>query len=242
MKRKIVAITMLFGLILALSGGVISVVTRPKKIPIYSVETEKKQVAISFDAAWGSDKTLRILKLCDDYNVKATFFLVGFWIDANPDLVKEISLRGHEIGTHSETHPQMTKLSTYDKRKELTSSIAKITSITGEQVCLFRAPFGDYNDDLLLVCESLNLFAIQWSKDSLDWKGLSGVEIANRLSTMEQGDIILCHNNSEHILTALPLIFQCAQSKGLEFVKISDLIYHKNYVIDNTGRQKQTLS
>ena len=61
-----------------------------RKVPIYSVETEEKQVAISFDAAWGADKTEGIMEILREYNATATFFLVGFWTDKYPELVKKI--------------------------------------------------------------------------------------------------------------------------------------------------------
>ena len=81
-----------------------------KKVPIYAVQTEEKQVAISFDAAWGADKTQGILEILNEYDVKATFFLVGFWVDKYSGMVKTIDENGMEIGTHSNTHPDMTKL------------------------------------------------------------------------------------------------------------------------------------
>ena len=92
---------------------------KEKKLPVYSVETDENVAAISFDAAWGGDKTLKILDILDEYEVKATFFLVGFWIDAFPELVKEIHNRGHLIGNHSANHPHFNTLSKEEMRKEI---------------------------------------------------------------------------------------------------------------------------
>ncbi len=210
-------------------------------VPIYNVETDKKEVAISFDAAWGADKTLKILNILDEYKIKATFFLVGFWIDTYPDMVLEISLRGHEIGTHSETHPKMSTLTRKQVEEELKSSCAKITKITGKEVKVFRPPFGDYNNQLLEVCNTMNLKAIQWNVDSLDWKGISANEIATRVQKAKSGSIILCHNNSEHIVEALPVIITSLTSKGLSFVKMSDLLIKGDYVIDSQGTMKTVI-
>ena len=79
----------------------------PRKIPVYRVESDKKQVAISFDAAWGNEQTEDLLKILDEHKVKATFFLVGKWVDDFPDDVKSIAAHGNDIGNHSDTHPHL---------------------------------------------------------------------------------------------------------------------------------------
>lgn len=239
MKKVIVAVavTIVAVLVLLTVGGYSLVVANNRKVPIYSVATDNRQVAISFDAAWGADKTLAILDLCDQYDIKVTFFLVGFWIDKYPDMVLEIDKRGHEIGTHTLTHPKMSTLSRENITKELQGSMEKITAITGKPVTLFRPPFGDYNNTLLEVADNLGLYTIQWSVDSLDWKGLSARAITERIQKSVNGDIILCHNNSDHIVEALPLIIASIKNKGLQFVPIGQLIYLDNYYIDNNGRQ-----
>ena len=209
-----------------------------KKLPIYSVKTTENKVAISFDAAWGADKTKDIMNLCESYDVKATFFLVGFWIEKYPDLVKEIYNRGFEIGIHSNTHPDMTKLSKQDMYNELFANVAQIESLTGFTPTLFRPPFGYYNNNLIEVCESLNLYCIEWDVDSLDWKGLSGSDIAGRvINKSKSGSIILFHNNSDNILSGLKLVLEYFKQKQTEVTAIGNLIYRINYKIDNNGTQ-----
>lgn len=239
MKQTLIAVsvTLVCVLLVCGMGGYAAAFANKREVPIYSVDRQDNYVSISFDAAWGADKTRQIMDVCDEYGVKATFFLVGFWIDKYPDMVAEISSRGFEIGTHSETHPQMSKLSETQVRDELTSSSKKIFEITGKPVTLFRPPFGDYNNQLLEVAKGLGLYTIQWSVDSLDWKGLTAREITERVQKSNSGDIILCHNNSDHIVEALPLIFEALKLKGLKFCPIGELIYKDNYYIDNTGKQ-----
>ena len=230
---SLVAVVLVCGM-----GGYSQAFANSKKVPVYRVERNDGYVAISFDAAWGADKTRQIMDVCESYNVKATFFLVGFWMEKYPELVAEMATRGFEIGTHSATHPQMSKLTAEQCNSELLSTCRQIFSITGKRVKLFRPPFGDYNNTLLSVCEQLDLMAIQWSVDSLDWKGLSPQQIAERVQVAQSGDIILCHNNSDHIVEALPLIFQSLQLKGLKFCTIGQLVYTQNYVVDSLGTQK----
>lgn len=209
-----------------------------RKVPIYNVETSEKQVAISFDAAWGADKTQGILDILQEFDVGATFFLVGFWVDDYTDMVKAIDEKGYEIGTHSNTHPDMAKLDSATMKSELETSIQKIKAVTGKEVSLFRAPFGSYNNALIDTAESLNLKTIQWDVDSLDWKGLSASEINNRVSNgVKNGSIILMHNNSDNILEGLRLVLTTLKNKGYKVTSISDLIYHDNFTIDRNGVQ-----
>lgn len=238
---SIIAITLAFT-VSFLNAGSLFFGYASRLVPIYSVETNEKKVALTFDAAWGSDKTQKIVDILKENNVQGTFFLVGFWIEANADKVKMIDDAGLDIGTHSSTHPQMSKLSESQINKELSNSMKLITDITGKEVKFFRPPYGDYNDLLLNVATGLGLKTIQWDVDTLDWKGLSAGEILARVKTYtKNGSIILCHNNSDHIVEALPLIINYLKSENYQMVKISELVYEKDYVVDNNGVQKQNI-
>ena len=210
-----------------------------RKVPIYAVETEERKVAISFDAAWGADKTEGIIELLKEFDVQATFFLVGFWVDEHKDKVEHIANAGYEIGTHSNTHPDMSLLNESEIREELLQSIEKIESITNKKVELFRPPYGSYNDNLISVADGLGLKTIQWDTDSLDWKGLSATNIASRVvSKVKNGSIILMHNNSDNILEGLRLVLTGLKQKGYEVTSVGDLVYHSNYTINNHGIQQ----
>ncbi len=212
--------------------------TTGKKLPIYSVKTDENKVAISFDAAWGADKTRDIMAICDDYGVKATFFLVGFWIEKYPEMVKEIYNNGFEIGIHSNTHPDMTKLTKSQIREELTINIKLIEDLTGFRPKLFRPPYGYYNNNLIDVCEDLGLSCIEWSVDSLDWKGLSAGQLASRVtSKAKNGSIVLFHNNSDNILDGLKMVLEYFKCNKTQVVPIGELIYYENFRINNQGEQ-----
>ena len=207
-------------------------------LPIYSVETSEKKVAISFDCAWGVDYTDTLLDVMAKNNVRCTFFAVQFWVEKYPEYVEKIIAAGHEIGTHSRTHPYMSTLSKAQIQEELTSSSQAIERLTGKKVTLFRPPYGDYNNTLIQTCNEMGLYPIQWDVDSLDWKNLSAKEIALRvINGTKNGSIILCHNNGLHTAEALPLIFSTLQNRGYAFVPISELIYSENYYLDHNGRQ-----
>ncbi len=207
-------------------------------VPVYSVDREEKQVAISFDAAWGADKTQDIIDVLKEYNCGATFFLVGFWVDKYPEMVKAIDDAGLEIGTHSNTHPDMAKLSESTIRSELETSVSKITAITGKTVELFRPPYGSYNNTLLKTCASLNLIPIQWDVDSLDWKGLSAGEVVKRVcGKVQNGSIILMHNNADNVIDSVRLTLDFLLKSGYKVTSVGDLVYKQDYTIDANGIQ-----
>ncbi len=209
-----------------------------RELPIYRVERQDNKIAISFDCAWGTDYTDQLLEIMDKHNVKCTFFAVEFWSKKNPEYIKKISDFGHEIGTHSATHPYMSKLDKQTIIKELSTSTNEIEKITGKKVELFRAPYGDYNDRLISTARELNLFTIQWDVDSLDWKDLSAKQICERvIKRVKSGSIVLFHNQGLNTAEALPTIITELKAKGYEFVSIGELIYRDNYKMRTDGSQ-----
>ncbi|MBO7344534.1 MAG: polysaccharide deacetylase family protein [Clostridia bacterium] len=209
-----------------------------KELPIYYVKTEERKIAISFDCAWGVDYTDKLLSIMESEDVKCTFFTVEFWAKKYPEYLKKIAEHGHEIGTHSATHPHMSKLSSDAMIKELTTSKDVIEEITGKTVKLFRPPYGEYNDLLIQTATKLGLYVIQWDVDSLDWKNLSATEITDRvLSRVKSGSIVLFHNQGLNTAKALPSIIKGLKNKGYTFVPIGELIYKDNFKMGVDGAQ-----
>ena len=249
-KRRALIIAVLMALVLALAvtgvyyTGAAAIYSNisPKKVPIYSVETDEKAVALTFDAAWGADKTLGILETLEQKDACATFFLVSFWAEKYETELKTLAASDRiEIGTHSATHPYMSKLSKSQIELELTTSKSLIESISGRKVELFRPPYGDYSDTLLNVAKDKGLYTIQWDVDSLDWKGISKEQIASRIvGKCRNGSIVLMHNDGKHTLEALPAIIDGLRAKGFTFKTVGELIYKDNYTIDHTGRQTRS--
>ena len=207
-------------------------------LPIYSVQTSEKKAAITFDCAWGADDIDSILGTLQKENVKVTFFMVGEWIKKYPGKVKSISKHGHDVANHSDTHSYLTQLS-YDKvKKEIGKTNSDIFNLTGKKCTLFRAPYGDYNDKVVKAAAEEGQFTIQWDVDSLDWKDLDTQAICARImSKVNNGSIILLHNDTKYTKDALPKIIKGLKEKGYTLVPVSELIYKENYKIDYQGRQ-----
>ena len=233
------ALCVIIATTLLVTGSVSIVASQNRKLPIYCVQTDKKQIAISFDAAWGNDDTQTLIDILKEYNVPATFFVVGAWVDKYPESVKALSDAGHRIENHSNTHPHMPQLSTEQIVNELESCNNKIKAVTGRCPTLLRVPYGDYDNAVLETTESIGMYTIQWDVDSLDWKDHATADsICKRVtSKVKNGSIVLFHNDADHTPEALPNILKCLKDEGYEFVFIEDLIYKENYEIIHDGTQ-----
>ncbi len=210
-----------------------------RKLPIYSVATDEKKIAITFDAAWSAEDTDKLIEILKKHKAKATVFAVGDWVDKNPEAVKKFHKNGHEMANHSNTHAAFSKISREEIKQEILNCNKKIEAITGVSPKLVRAPSGDYDNKSIEVAENLDMKMIQWDCDSLDWKLLSVEEMYSRVtSKVQNGSIVLFHNGVENTPKALDKILTKLEKDGYEFVTVSELIYWDNYEIDHAGRQK----
>lgn len=211
-----------------------------RELPIYSVQTDEKKVALSFDAAWGNEDTQIILDTLAKYNVHVTFFMTGGWVESYPEDVKKIHAAGHDLGNHSENHKNMSQLSDTGCQEELMKVHNKVKELTGVEMNLFRPPYGDYDNHVITNAKACGYYTLQWDVDSLDWKDY-GVESIIKTVTehknLQNGSIILMHNGAKYTAEALPMVIETLQAAGYEIVPISELIYKEDYHLDVTGRQ-----
>lgn len=238
-RRLMLCLSVVLTLAVASVGSAAAFAGSDRLLPIYCVETDKKQIAISFDAAWGNDDTQTLIDILDEYDVPATFFIVGAWVDKYPESVKALHDAGHQIQNHSNTHPYMSRLSSEQMVNEIESCNKKIAEITGVTPTLLRPPYGDYDNSVISTVESCDMYTIQWDVDSLDWKDNATPDsICQRVtSKVKNGSIVLFHNDADHTPEALPNILKCLKDDGYEFVFIEDLIYKDNYEIIHDGTQ-----
>ena len=207
-------------------------------LPIYNVQTDTNKVALTMNCAWNADDIDQILEVLKQNNVKITFFLVGEWIDKFPEAVKKIYEDGHEIASHSNTHPHVNNLTYEENIEEIEKSNEKIEKITGQRTQIYRAPYGEYNNTVIQAAQDKGYYTIQWSLDTLDYTGLTGDEMWNRIQDkVKSGDIILTHNGTKHTADSLDMLIKNIKQKGFEIVTVSNLIYTENYTINNNGTQ-----
>lgn len=211
-----------------------------RALPIYCVETDAPKIALTFDAAWGNEDTAAILAVLEKHDVKVTFFMTGGWVESYPDDVKAIYEAGHDLGNHSESHPDMATLSPEEIRQELMGPHERVRELTGCEMMLFRPPYGSYNNELIETAGECGYYTIQWDVDSLDWKDYGVDSIINTVCEhkhLGNGSIILCHNGAKYTAQALDTLITNLKAQGYEFVKLSELIYTDNYYMDHEGRQ-----
>lgn len=208
-------------------------------LPIYNVQTEEKKVAFTMNCAWSAEDIEKILEILKNNNVQITFFMVGDWVEKNPEAVKKIHEAGHEIGNHSNTHPHVNNLTYEQNLEEIEKCSQKIEQLTGTKPTLYRAPYGEYNETVIKVAFENGYSAIQWNRDTLDYQALTGEQMWKRIGEkLQSGDIILSHNGTAHTADSLEMLIKNIKEKGYELVKVSDLIYKENYTIDSNGMQK----
>lgn len=216
-----------------------------RELPIYSVETEEKKVALSFDAAWGVEDFARIMEILDKHQVKVTFFMTGGWVEAYPDCVKELVEKGHDLGNHSEHHYDMTTISAAEQKQEILEVHNQVKELTGYEMYLFRPPYGAYDNTVIRTAYDNGYYPIQWSVDSLDWKDYGVDSIINTVcnhKALEPGAIILCHNGAKYTADALDAMLTNLEEQGYEIVPVSQLIMKENYHMDVTGKQIPNIS
>lgn len=231
------ALTIIAVIVMAVAKGS-KVVAAEKKVPIYAVSRADNHISLTFDCAWGNSNTDLLLSLLKDANATATFFVTGEFCDKYPEDVKKMYQAGHEIGNHSDMHPHVEGININDLIEDTRECSRKIKMITGEEPKIYRAPYGEYDDNVVSTIEGMGMKMIQWSVDSIDWQEPDADTIIERVvSKTESGSILLFHNDLENTSQALPEVLTKLKQKGFSFVKISDLVYFDSYHIDNSGLQ-----
>ena len=202
-----------------------------------------KEIALTFDSGWEYTHCLPLLKVLDDYNVKATFFPRADWLKDHPDLGREIVRRGHTMGNHSKTHPEMTenKMSAAGIREEMRQSTRIIEEICGVRPYLFRPPYGAYDSRLLkILAEEGYPYTIMWSIDTI--AGTPGIrkvdegnahrrrlhrQLGSKNEAKKNNGIVLMHSGGDsagHPRRALPRIIEGLNSQGYSFTTVDKML------------------
>lgn len=200
-----------------------------KKILFYHGPSFKKQVALTFDDGPDKNFTIQVLDILKKEQVPATFFVVGYRSKNHPDVLKRIDQEGHIIGNHSYNHPQFTKISLSQVDKQISQTNHYIHQAIQKTPLLVRPPYGSINDKVTKHLGKKGYKVIQWSVDTVDWKGPTSQQIVHTVKRdTKPGGIILQHSAGgeqlQQSVDALPEIIRYFKSQGYEFVTVDQLL------------------
>lgn len=197
-----------------------------REMPIFSVK-KSGEVCLTFDISWGEKTLPLVLKVLQDNQVPATFFLSGPWAVHHPDLVKAIVGGGHEVASHGEKHVNLSQYSKEEVKENISKAYDDLLAAAGRVAPFFRPPNGDYDDVVIDTARELGFETVIWAVDSLDWKNPGPDYMMDRvLKRTFPGAIILCHasDSSKEIHLALPGIIQGLRAKEYKLVTLSQLV------------------
>jgi polysaccharide deacetylase family sporulation protein PdaB len=191
-------------------------------------KTTKKQIAITFDDGPHPNYTPKLLDILKQYDVKATFFLVGEKAEQAPDLVKAEIAAGHNVGNHTYHHVNLTKIPQEDAVTEIKACGDVLAKITGKPPHLFRPPGGDYNKHVAEDMEALGYMMVLWTDDPGDYASPGDKVITTRLlDRVSNGGIVLIHDGVQQTVDVLPQILKYLKGKGYELVTIDEMMGRK---------------
>ena len=200
-----------------------SEVTAEDTTQIYRSAGENgKGVSLMFNVYWGTESVYRILEILKEHDATASFFIGGSWADDNVDCLKAIYENGHEIGNHGYFHKDHSKLSLADNQKEISHCNRFIELAIGVKPTLFAPPSGAYGEEMLTVCQALNMKTVLWSKDTIDWRDKNAsITYTRATKNVKIGDFILLHP-METTADALDDILKYYENNHLKTVTVSD--------------------
>jgi peptidoglycan/xylan/chitin deacetylase (PgdA/CDA1 family) len=192
-----------------------------------SISTEEKIVALTFDSSPIVDNTDAILKILKDENVPAFFFLTGEFATDNKEVVKKIADAGFPIGNHSETHTDLTKLTSSTVAEEITKATTNLNEASGKTIAyFFRPPFGSLGPGETIVKQitDTGYCPMLWTIDALDWqKEATAKTVIDTVSEkIKPGAIIMMQFGHETITQALPTVIKNSRDAGYTFVNLEN--------------------
>ena len=179
------------------------------------------EIALTFDDGPHGEETRELLDLLDQYNIKATFFVVGKMVQDRKVLTKEIFDRGHEIGNHSFSHANLRETGLEEILTEYKATNLLVEKVTGSVPRYCRPPGGQMDAKVLKAASALGLSTVYWDNNPGDYKFDDSAEILSRLRLRRQnGSIILLHSGLAPTIEALRTFIPESMKLGYRFVKI----------------------
>lgn len=199
-------------------------VFNPQVKAYYQGPTDKQQMALAINVAWGTEYIPQMLEILKSEGVRATFFLVGNWAEKFPDLVVEIKEAGQEIGNHGYRHRHPQKL----VEKELIALIKKnedlIEKTADYETKLFAPPYGEVDQRIVKTAHKIGYKTIMWTLDTIDWQRPDAEVIIERIIPKARNGAIVLMHPTQPTVEALPKMIKGLEEKGYQLVTITELL------------------
>ncbi|MHB9037289.1 MAG: polysaccharide deacetylase family protein [Armatimonadota bacterium] len=196
---------------------------------LYGVKTSRNVIALSFDDGPKPDSGV-LLDVLKKKGVRATFFVVGKQVEANPGILKRMAEECHDIQNHTYNHRALEFLSTKEIEQELAAGSVCVRDLTGKGTQFMRPPGARAGKKLPDIVKAMGMTAVYWSASCVPLEGTTKQKMLNyAVSTARPGGIILMHNLEGVTLQALPDIIDTLRSKGYSFVTVSELVENATF-------------
>lgn len=204
----------------------VSTVVNGQRQPLYQVQTEERKVTLTFDTAGENKYVQGILDTLSACGVKAVFFVTGEWAQKYPEEMKKIAEGGHDIGSFGQSYRDMADFTKQEIKETLQMSAETIKELTGNEVELFRAPYGKYSNEQIETAELLGYTIVGWSIDSEDWKNYGMDSVIGNVTQsehLENGAVIRMHSDAEDTVQSLESVISGLRELGYEPVSLTEL-------------------
>lgn len=192
--------------------------------PVYIVPTRERLVAFAVNVDWGTEFLPPLLDVLDERGVKVTFFPTARWAEAEPELVRELVRRGHELGNHGFRHDHPKQLNDAALRDDIVRTQRVLLELTGVETRLYAPPYGEVDSRIARIADDAGHWTIMWTLDTVDWQRPRPDVIVRRVvPRVQPGAIVLMHP-TEPTLAALPTIIDQLSASAWSIVPVGTLL------------------
>lgn len=192
--------------------------------PVYTVPVQEPVMSFAVNVDWGSEWLPSMLDLFDERGVRVTFFPTGRWAEAEPELLKEIVRRGHELGNHGYRHDHPKQLDDASLRAHISRSRDLLAELTGVSTRLYAPPYGEVDARIARIAAELDHWTIMWTLDTIDWQRPAPEVVVRRIVPRAQPGAIVLMHPTEPTVAALPTMLDALVDAGWQIVPVGDLL------------------